>query len=97
MGVSLYYGYYPNKCNDTEIIKFLSIDDNSYCNGKRLSASFYENCRELSAYDEDAHCYIFTDTNKLFEFASSTETPADTTDFITENYRENQMFIIWVR
>lgn len=96
MGASLYCKYYPNKCNDAEILPFLSIETDMDCNGK-LPVSFYDNCRELATYNEDVACYIFADVCKLFEFAGRTETPSDMSDYITSNYQENWIFIIWVR
>ena len=97
LGVSICCGFYPNKCNDVEIIPFLSHEDNLYWNGKHLSAGFYNNCRELAVYNEDSYCYIFSDVDKLFKFAGKIETPSNMSDYITENYQENWIFIIWVR
>ena len=97
MGVSLYCNYYPNKCNDAEILPFLSTDTDMDWNGKHMPVGFYDNCRELATYNEDANCYIFADVNKLFEFAGRTETPSDMSDYITNNYQKDWVFIIWVR
>ena len=97
MGISLYCKYYPNKCNDAEILPFLSIDTGMDCNGKHLPVSFYDNCRELATYNEDVACYIFADIYKLFEFAGRIETPSDMSDYIANNYQKDWIFIIWVR
>jgi hypothetical protein len=97
MGVTLYCKYYPNKCNDAEILPFLSKDTDMDWNGKHLPVSFYDNCRELATYNEVPACYIFADVYKLFEFAGRTETPSDMSDYITSNYQEDWIFIIWLR
>ncbi len=98
MGVTLFYGFYPSKCNDKEILPYLDVDS-SYreLNGKHLEVPFYDNCRELATFNEDSNCYIFEDFNNLFEFAQRKETPVDMDDYICMNYQSNLVFIIWVR
>jgi len=96
MSVSLYCRYYPKKCNDKEILPFLSLSDNdiTYC----ASRGFYLACKQLSVYDEENYCYIFDDRDKLFEFASRKEVPWELSDYIRASYSDDiPVFIIWVR
>ena len=97
MSSTLYCGYYPEKCNDIEILPYLSCDmSNLEWHGRHVDKKFYDNCRELSTHVESKDCFIFTDRNNLFEFAAKQETPTDMSDYITENFKENFIFIIWV-
>ena len=97
MGATLYYEYYPRKCNDKEILPFLDVSENEI-NGKYISYEFYITCRELANYDKDNGCYIFDDTTKLFDFASRKTVPSEISDYIAECYRDDiPMFIIWLR
>ena len=99
MGRTLYCAYYPKKCNDKEILPFLECYDSRLCelNGKHVPENFYKTCRELSEYDEDNDCYIFSDSAKLLEFAGRESTPSTLSDCICENYNDNYIFIIWIR
>lgn len=99
MGVTLYYGYYPKKCNDKDILPFLREDISNYeLNGKHMPDGFYDTCRELAKRDKEADCYIFDDAIKLFDFASRENVPSDISDYIAEAYSDDiPIFIIWVR
>ena len=97
MSRTVYCGYYPNKCNDNDILKYLNYDSIYDCSYDHLSDDFYKNCRALAEYNEESDCYIFTDMMKLFTFAESKETPVSMSDYITDEYQQDYVFILWIR
>ena len=90
---------FKNKCNDKYILPFFDEDiSGNELNGNHMPDGFYDTCRELAKHDEDADCYIFDDTTKLFDFASRENVPSDISDYIAESYSDDiPIFIIWIR
>ena len=99
MGATLYYGYYPKKCSDKDVLPFLNKNiSGNEMNGKHMPSGFYDTCRELAKYDKEESCYIFDDVVKLLDFASRENVPSDVSDYIAEFYSNDiPIFIIWVR
>lgn len=100
MGVDLYYGYYPKKCNDPEIIPYLDTDVtefDSWMNGKHQHVDFYNDVRECSIENKENNCFIFDDATKLFDFASRESCPVIMSDYITNNYQDGLVLILWGR
>lgn len=90
--------YYHKKCNDIDILPYLDVHNHCTVDiGIRLGIEFFNNCRELTDYYEKSECYVFDDVTKLFTFAGRTETPVGLSNYISNKYKEDSIFIIWIR
>lgn len=98
MGVTLYYDYYPKECNNDKILGYLRIGDGEggECSGKR-NENFYEKCYVCADWNTYGQCWIFSDACKLFQFASEQDVPVFMSNYITEFYEDDMIFIIWKR
>lgn len=95
MGATIYYDYYPKKCNDADIIPYLNEYRNEEdINGKHLSEEFYEELRKNGKHYTGSNCYVL---NNPIEFAGLQYCPDQISDYICENYNEHDCFIIWIR
>lgn len=102
MGAELNYNIYHKKCNDKDIIPYLDCDyDDSaryrWINCKNLDENFFNLLREYGTEYEIGSCFVLECTPKIFELASKTEFPTAISDFITDNYNEDMVIIIWKR
>ena len=106
MSVDLHWEYYPKECSNKLILPFLTYETGRWLSDKSVSKEFWASLDELSEWDSDNHCWIFTDVVKLFEFAVSTEVPAVMSDFIAEceyllysgiKHKSDDIFVVWKR
>lgn len=104
MGTTLYCTYYPNECINDKVLPFLKVDKDDginsiELNGKHLTSEFYSEIKKLSDYNEEVYAYIFNEvsTQELFDFASSDMCPPALTDYITDNFEDGLVLIIWCR
>lgn len=96
MSVTLYYDYYPKECNNDKILERLKENEGGDCSGKR-SENFYEWCNACADWNTYGQCWIFSDANKLFQFAAEQDVPPFMADYITRWFADDMVFIIWKR
>ncbi len=104
MGATLYCSYYPEECINDKVLPYLRVyDELPYgtldLNGKHLTSEFYSEIKKLSDYNEEVYAYIFNkvSTQELFDFASSDMCPPALSDYITNNFEDGLVLIIYCR
>lgn len=97
MSVDLHYQYYSRECNNPKVLPYLDIPADLWWSGRFVLPGFYETCNDFGEWDADNKCWIFSDVNKLFSFASLESVPPSLADYITDKYRDELVFILWKR
>ena len=94
MGYSVSAKFYSKECNNVKVLPYLETND--FCEvNSRLPHEFYEACNKYATYYPDNDCWVFDDLIKMLEFASLPICPVIISDYITENYAEDEPILIF--